>query len=128
MREYTGFLNGWLCKVSDDPMHDSPNLVRSWCPTETLESDARAMGIEEGWTMHGHYSSGYSIQKPDGYYFRSYGYEIAKFQLPLRGKTEFFKTEIIPVSRPKGIRKTTKMRWHLGRWEKYSVTKGWVAA
>jgi hypothetical protein len=127
-KEYSGFLNGLLVKISEDTDSTEPHMRRAFCPMNMTEKQAQNLGLTENMPMEGNYDSGYVFKKPDGYYFRSYGHEILRVGLPERGQTKFIKTDIIPVPLPKGIRKTTQVRWYDGAWQKYSQTKGWISA
>ena len=49
------------------------------------------------------------------------------WHLPEGGQTKALVVESAPVPPPK-VRKTTKLRWYDGRWQKYSQRSGWVNA
>ena len=51
-----------------------------------------------------------------------------RFELLNGGQTTALKVESFPIPRPKGLRKTTEVRWHHGTWQKYTRTGGWTHA
>lgn len=110
------YRDGWLCAAEVSTRSMEPIQDTLYWPLKRERRDLWEEDLGKPLLVHRH---SYSL-KIGGFW--------KEFRLPEGGQTKAIAVESAPVPKPKGLRKTTQVRWYYGRWQKYSHKDGWVTA